>query len=114
MTEQSKECAACLTVKPVGEFWKHNKYKDGRFPSCKKCEGAKRKEKATDPKPEPELDPAPEESAGACSPVVRTLHELGLKWITANSRRTPSSLWSFAPAISHAYPTDIPHEEAMP
>ena len=34
---QEKECSLCESVKPVSEFSKNSKYKDGYYKHCKSC-----------------------------------------------------------------------------
>jgi hypothetical protein len=44
-----KACNLCGETKPLSEFHRHPKAKDGRFKRCKKCSHAKLKEARQDP-----------------------------------------------------------------
>lgn len=42
MSEHSaKDCPKCGETKPLGDFYPHPQTRDGRHPSCKKCDNAK-------------------------------------------------------------------------
>lgn len=46
MVVASKECSRCKVLKPLEDFYKSKKSKDGHGYSCKKCDEARRPERA--------------------------------------------------------------------